>query len=183
MTSIKKGSFPGKRDTEAIEFYIRRHYFAILVPLLILLALGLLLLFGFSYWRDFLEENLSMDANLLFLLLFTATFLLIIHMVYVKCINHFLRVTVITSSRIVDMRCTSVLSRGRDVVELERIQDMRVVQNGILRRLFNFGSIEIHDASGHKIFTFRYVAKPQKYFNTINHIYKKALQRKNVTHV
>lgn len=170
------GSFPGQRDGENIEMYMRKHFIALLVPVLFLILLGTFIGVLFNYWWDHLHTNLSDDANMLFLLLFATGLLFILHTLFIRIINHFLAVVVITDNRIIDMRCTSLLSRERDMVELVRIQDLRVVQVGLFKRLFNFGSIVIHDASGHEIFTFNRIARPHKYFNTINHIYRKALK-------
>lgn len=178
---MQEANFPGKQRKEFVEIYLRRHFWALLVPCLVLgLAAFLLGALGY-YWWGTLRFELSYVQNETLFFLFYILILLIFHLCFVKILNYILAIKIITNSRIINLRATALLRRESEMAELSKIQDFSVIQNGISKRLLNFGTIIMHDASGQKIFSFTKIPKPHKKLNAISHIYKKALTRQGTT--
>lgn len=171
-----QGSFPGQLEDECIEMQMAKHPIALIIPLIIhLLLAATWFLLGYYWWTAF-RGGFNLEVNLFVLAFFYLTVVFLVHMLFVTILNYLLRITIVTNSRIVDLHCTVLLRREREIIELTRIQDFRVEQKGFWKRLLNYGSIVINDASGQEIFRFSKLSYPHKRVNAINHIYQKAMQ-------
>ena len=168
-------SFPGQQEGELIEFFMRKHWVT-LITLFLGSSLGALAIgSAFYIWIARFNHSLNLVDNLLVFGTLSTAFALLHHLFFVKLMNHFLTVTVVTNRRIIDMRCTTLLHRERDTLDLSKIQDMKITQAGIFQRLLDYGDITTHNATGQELFAFHYIPRPQKYFNAINHIHHKSM--------
>lgn len=168
-------AFSGQQEGENVELIIMFHWIIMLPYMSVLLLFFILLIAANIIWWASLIENLG-PTLLIFINSMAVTIL--IHMFFLRLMNYFLRNLLITNYRIVELNATTVLRRDMKNVDFLTMQDIEVSQKGILQRLFNYGNIMVHNATGEQLFCYSFIPRPSRYYNIINHIYRKAQVRK-----
>ncbi|HEC20896.1 MAG TPA: hypothetical protein ENI70_00075 [Candidatus Peregrinibacteria bacterium] len=167
---FRNKGFPGQQEGEVVELHTTLHwvvllpmFIGVLVVIAILILVNLYLLSGYQ------------DSPSLFLVaVFNSTVIILIaHFFFIRLLNYFLRIILITNYRIIDIKSTVFLRRERTMVDFGNIQDIKMSQVGVVARLLNFGQIAVISASGQNVLKFDYVPKTLKFYNIINHIYRK----------
>jgi hypothetical protein len=88
-------------------------------------------------------------------------YLLTAGLVLERFLSWYFNVYIVTDERIVDIDFYSLIYREISDTKIERIQDVTVVQGGVVRALFNFGTVNIQTAGERREFDFEDVPKPQ----------------------
>ncbi|MBI4034952.1 MAG: PH domain-containing protein [Candidatus Chisholmbacteria bacterium] len=88
-------------------------------------------------------------------------YLLTIGLVMENFLSWYFNVYLVTDERIVDIDFYSLIYKEVSDTKLERIQDVTVVQGGVIRALFNFGTVNIQTAGERREFDFEDVPRPQ----------------------
>lgn len=101
-----------------------------------------------------LPENVALVATLMW-------YLLTLGFVIENFLSWYFNVYIVTDERIVDIDFYSLIYKEISDTKLERIQDITVVQGGVVRALFNFGTIYIQTAGEKREFDFEDVPNPQ----------------------
>lgn len=73
----------------------------------------------------------------------------------------YFNVYIVTDERIVDIDFYSLIYKEISDTKIERIQDVTVTQGGVVRALFNFGTVYIQTAGEKREFDFEDVPRPQ----------------------
>ena len=162
--------FPGQRPGEEIKFFMHQHWIILISNIffkfLILIAMVVVAYFFEQNW------DLYSDLQKILLIFLGNIFLLLwIHLFFVKLLNYFMRIIIVTNRRIVILMDTTVLVRNFDSIELFNIQDIMYYQIGYWGRFLNFGNIIIHNSTGQEMFTMECVPHPEKHCNHINYVY------------
>lgn len=134
--------FKGQQRNEKITYFTRKHWITLMnvfiqfvVATPIALGLVLLALASRGETKEFLEA--TKWGLLVGAILFTAWF----HYLFVRFLNYFLDIVIVTSFRIVHLEKSLYIKNNRDVIDLHEIQDMKKIQNGIIRNLLNYGKL------------------------------------------
>lgn len=170
----KKDCFQGQREGEHVECVLIRHWI-VLLPIFLVCLFGA---FGILGVNALIREFIPNDADLLRKLSLTVDFFfitLILHYLFISFLNFFLKLVVITNLRIIDINFTTIFSRSMDALDLHNIQDINMQRRGFWRWVLNFGRIVMHNAAGTELFDFKYLKKPLKNYNIINHVHFKAM--------
>lgn len=134
----RKTVFPGQQSEEEIELMTVFHWI-ILVPffLQIFIIIGI---FVFIYLVTDFFDQMSFETQF-----FVGTIILtlFIHIFCFRLYNHFMKVTIITNFRVIEIRNTVFLHREQDIISMNNIQDFRYEQKGILPRILKFGDLII----------------------------------------
>ena len=80
------------------------------------------------------------------LMLTVMWYLLTAGLVLEKFLSWYFNVYIVTDERIVDIDFYSLIYKEISDTKIERIQDVTVVQGGVIRALFNFGTVNIQTA-------------------------------------
>lgn len=153
--------FPGKQPDETVRAATHRHWifflpdtliFAILtlLPIAILIALSAADLAPF----DYPARNYTVIFTSLW-------YLSIITGYYIRWLDYYLDLAVITNQRVVDIDQHGLFRRNVAELEYEEVQDVTVTKNGILPTLLNFGHVEIQTAGERRNFLFDTIPHPE----------------------
>jgi uncharacterized membrane protein YdbT with pleckstrin-like domain len=133
--------------------------------ILVILWSAASLLFGFSLWFDLLL-GISLAANSVWLIW--------------RSIDWRNDLYVITDDRAIDIEKVPFIREHRREASLDKIQDVRYLQEGFVATRFDFGDVRLETAGGIGEFTFDSVPHPKQVqieiFNRIEQFHRKAAQ-------
>lgn len=171
-----------QKSYEKVIYRLRRHpiTFVPIAALFVVLALVPLFLYGLVVivFPDLLIGPVSYPLLVLLGSLYLLTMYLFF---YVRFLEYYLDVWVVTNDRIVDIEQFGLFSRTVTELDLFRIQDATVEMHGVFPTIFNYGDIHVKTASTNMDIIFRNVPNPnvirehlielskedRKYHNTI----------------
>ena len=164
--------FHGQHKNEKIEICLRKHPITIFrqsgnAIIIIAVLLFLIWLDKKIYSYDFSE--LKKFEKIIELGIFIIT-TIVIHKIFIRFFNYALDRVIITSHRILDPRHTVFLRHDVDTLDLTKVQDIFVRQEGIWRNIFQYGDIIISLSGANQTFTIQDVRRPERYMQIINHI-------------
>ncbi len=81
---------------------------------------------------------------------------------YVRFLDYYLDVWIVTNDRIIDIEQHGLFSRTTTELDLFRIQDVTVEMRGFFSTIFNYGRIHIKTASINTDIIFKNVSEPNK---------------------
>jgi len=147
-------NFETQADNEKIILLLRRHwitnlrwlFFAVLMVLAPILLISVPLL-------SFLPDRFQLIAVLMWYMFTTAY-------VLESFLSWYFNVYIITDERIIDIDFISLIYKEVSDADIEMIQDVTYKQGGIVRTMFNFGTILIQTAAEKPNFEFADVPNP-----------------------
>jgi uncharacterized membrane protein YdbT with pleckstrin-like domain len=175
MSEVIKMMFFAKQAFGENQHIWRKHWWALLKemisPLLVFIILSILwaaasLFLGFNLWFDLLL-GISLAAN-------SAWFIW-------RTIDWRNDLYVVTDDRVIDIEKIPFIREHRREAGLDKIQDVRYLQEGIIATRLDFGNVRLETAGGIGEFTFDSVPHPRQVqieiFNRIERFRKEAGQR------
>ncbi|MEX1113527.1 MAG: PH domain-containing protein, partial [Patescibacteria group bacterium] len=81
---------------------------------------------------------------------------------YIRWLDYYLDVGVVTDKRVVDIDQLGLFRRNVDELDCKVIQDVTVSRHGFLQTIFNFGNLEIQTAGERRNFEFRGIPNPEE---------------------
>ena len=167
--------FKGQQDNETLICFARQHWIVLLRDLIIFLV------FLFSVFVVFIKlpdikvwvAN-SMEGKITFLLSFLLT-TLYFHSFFIKLLNYFLCVEIITDKRLIEHHRTIFFRDVIDAIDMAQIQNIEMNMDGILPNIFKYGRITVYLGASSAVRTFTHVPNVQFHFRCINR-QKNALQ-------
>lgn len=151
--------FPGQQPGEEIELMTVRHWI-VLVPFFFQVTVAVA---GLMWMNISLGPNLRGEISFYTNCVFVST---IVHVIFMKLYNHYLRVIIITNYRVIDIRNTIFFHRERESIPMANIQDFRVKQDGIFPRIFKYGELSIIGANSE----IQYSLKSIPHVNMVQHL-------------
>ncbi|KKR09910.1 MAG: hypothetical protein UT37_C0008G0012 [Parcubacteria group bacterium GW2011_GWA2_39_18] len=108
----------------------------------------LLILLSFSLYLNASQNELIFALAPIFRFLISAS-LIVDWLALITCImlEYFLTSLILTNERVIKIRQNGIFSKSIFVSDIDRIQDIKVEQNGIIAHFYNFGTIRITTAS------------------------------------
>jgi membrane protein YdbS with pleckstrin-like domain len=95
-------------------------------------------------------------------LLASAYFLSVYLLFYVRFIDYYLDLWIVTNDRIIDIEQHGLFTRTVTEIDLFRIQDVTVEIHGVFATLFNYGNVTVQTASSTQHIVFYNVSDPNE---------------------
>lgn len=136
---------------ETVLMTIRRHWFVLLAPSLIIFVLLLLPVIILPLLPFVLPEaDLNLGSLGIFMLSLYLMFLLVF--AFLIWMNYYLDVWIITSERIIDIEQHNLFSRTISEFPMSRVQDVSIDVHGIIETFLKFGDLKVQTAGTHNGF-------------------------------
>ena len=151
--------FPGQRPDEDVLTVTRPHWLTLLPAIAVtgLLAVVPVIVFIAIPAAGFEITGLGRAVATVGA---SAYYLALVTYFFVRWLDFYLDVAIVTSDRIVDIDQHGLFRRTVDELDCKMIQDVSATKHGILQTLFNFGTVEIQTAGERRNFTFAGVPRP-----------------------
>lgn len=160
-----------QKSYEKVLYKIRRHpltFIPIIALFLFLLLVPVVLYFVIaSIFPDLLTGPRSYP---LLVLLASVYFLSMYLLFYVRFIDYYLDLWIITNDRIVDIEQHNLFSRSVTELDLFRIQDVTADMHGFFATVFNYGNVLVKTASSNTHIIFYNVAGPNRIREHLIHL-------------
>lgn len=151
--------FPGQKADEKVMVVARPHWLVLLPTILVSLVLAavpiivLIAIPAANFEITGLGEAITT-------VLVSVFYLMLLTWFFIRWLDFYLDVAIVTSDRIVDIDQNGLFKRAIDELDSKMIQDVTASKHGILQTLFNFGDVEIQTAGERRNFTFTGVPNP-----------------------
>ncbi len=109
-----------------------------------------------------MEVNIPGNNTALFSGVYSLILLIAWMMFFSVWTNYYLDVLVITDRRIIDIKQNGFFRREVSTLSIDKVQDITITINGIIRTVLNFGSIQIQSAGTDEEFIIRDMPDPNK---------------------
>lgn len=140
--SNKDRNFRGQAPNEHVLAFCRRHWTAVL-PQMAMYALLLALTIVFVVNYEFMQNVFSVGLYQMLLLFVGALMIYNVHHFFLRLIEHYLSVVIITDLRVISINKSIFFVNEREHVDLVNIQDVHKSQSGFMQNLLNFGDLHI----------------------------------------
>lgn len=157
------GELIQQKSYEKIIYRIRRHpitFIPIVASFLVLLLVPVALYYVVA--GIFPQLLTGARAYPLMVLLASAYMLTMYLLFYVRFLDYYLDLWIVTNDRIVDIEQHNLFSRSVTELDLFRIQDVTVEIHGIFATVFNYGNVLVKTASSNTHIVFYNVSMPNK---------------------
>jgi hypothetical protein len=143
MKNGKSFHFRGQMQNEEVIEFIRRHWM-VLLPAVIPFILYMTALIVFvAYSSQFTLPSLEEPFFQFLVILATIGTTLMVHRFFLKLIEHFMKIVIISSFRVVEINKTLFLHDDKQSTVLKRMQDIQKQQKGIVKSILGVGDIVI----------------------------------------
>lgn len=157
------GELIKQKSYETVVYRIRRHpltFIPIVALFLLLLLVPIAVYFLFaSLFPAVLSGPRTYPLIVLLMSAYTLTMYLLF---YVRFLDYYLDLWIVTNDRIVDIEQHNLFSRSVTELDLFRIQDVTVETHGIFATLFKYGDVMVKTASSNSHIVFFAVPEPNK---------------------
>ena len=158
--------FRGQQPGEQVVCFFRKHWISMLPHLLFLAVFAVLtIIYFFNLHR--LHEAMPLALFKIIFLLTAFVSLSFVHYFFLKIIQHFFHVVIITNSRIIAMSKSLFVNDDKEAFDLRMIQEIHKHQNGFLSNLFQYGDLSITLTQSSAILRLTCVPNPEHCFRLI----------------
>ena len=152
----RKLHFETQDKKEQILMLLRRHLITN-VPWILIVLIGLIvpvLVSLLPFW-EILPGRFQLVGVVVW-------YLLVVGYVFERFLTWYFNVFIVTDERIIDIDFYSLIYKEFSVAKIDQIQDVTFTQGGVVRALFNFGTIFIQTAAEKREFDLKDVPQPRK---------------------
>jgi hypothetical protein len=152
--------FPGQHEGEEIVIFTRRHWIQLVVAIFSVVALvaayfaALIIIFAIS------DLQLRGTGGLVISTLTAIVLLMAWLFLYIKFIDYYLDVWILTSERIVQIKQRSLFNRQITELDLSAVQDVQSKVKGVVSTFLGYGTIFVQTAGTTELFEFKYIPHP-----------------------
>lgn len=173
--SNQDSNFRGQHANEEVLCFTRKHGIVIL-PQVVGVFLVPLMIAGLLFLKNSLALTGGPDAFMQILgFIAVIGFTYFIHRIYVSIFGYYLKITIVTNQRIIELDKTLILRDSRDAVDLLQVQDTVMEQNGFFHTVLNYGDITISMPAVNVEKRLKCLPNPDYYFRKINASRRQAL--------
>ncbi len=152
--------FPGQRPDEKIIIFTRRHWVVLFNSLMATLALvgayfvALFVVIRFAglSWEGVVGDILTAVTGIAMLISWLY--------LYIKFVDYYLDVWILTTERIVEIKQRSLFNRQVAELDLSTVQDVSSKVRGIFGTFLNYGTIFVQTAGTTELFQFNKLPRP-----------------------
>jgi hypothetical protein len=176
MKFQKDFHFRGQMKNEEVIEFFRRHWIVILPQLLPFAVYMSAVVVFLAFLPKFTLPPLTEPFFQLLVILGIIGTGFLIHHFFLKMIEYFMRIVVITNYRIIDVNKTLFLHDDKQSIVMKRMQDLQKQQKGIVYSILNVGElIVIISFSEPKVI--RNVPAPDYHYRLLNQIRSEIFER------
>ncbi len=161
-------NFNGQQKNETVLCFSRKHWI-VLLPHFIMFVIFLILVISFVAVSGEVigpTTNPVLYRSFALILIAAATYYL--HRFFIRLLNYYLQIIIITNFRVIQLDRTLFFQRNMDSIDLSQIQDIIFERHGILKTILNYGEIVITLSSAYASKTIHYMPNPEYHFRKIN---------------
>ncbi len=162
---------------EHIVAIIRKHWFSIIIELVMMGFVALLPVFAYPFLKPFLFADITTQAFYVLLYLYFVYVLAIWIIAFISWTDYYLDMWIVTNKRIVDIEQKSLFYREISSLRLERIQDVKVQVQGFLDTFLKMGTIYVQTAGVEQEFKIPFAADPIEVKEVIMKAYTEASEK------
>lgn len=162
-----KNRIENPRPGEYIILYIQRHWIVWAWAILRFLFLATLPILFISLVTIQDVINWQSFSGLVIILGSSVYYLFIWLLLFNKLLDHFLDIWIVTNERVINIEQINLFRRNVAEKQLDKMQDITIVQKGILQTFFNYGDIYIQTAGHVERFIFKQVPNPKNITSSI----------------
>lgn len=154
--------FVKKKQGEHVIFTLRRHWITFLSTIIVFIILGTIP-FGVAYGAKLLFPEMiwSESAAYPVIVLITSLYCLFaLLFFYIRFIDYYLDLWVVTNERIIDIAQNGLFSRTITELELGRIQDATTDVRGVIPTFLHYGELNVTTASSTNTIIFHQIPNP-----------------------
>lgn len=169
--------FKGQQSNETMICFFRHHWICLIREISYFIIFLLIIIFTLSKIET-IKEILRGERELK--LLFITGFLLgtiYLHRFFIKMMNHFLNIRIITNLRIIDHQKTLFFRDTMDAIDMIQIQNIERIGEGLLPNVLKYGDIKIYLNASSAVHTLAYVPNDKFHFRCITR-QKESLQQR-----
>lgn len=135
--------FKGQQNNEELICFFRRHWTSLVTTLSLFIAFVGLILGVFIVFIISVEFREAFPAyKVVFLIVFILS-TIYLHRFFLRLVNHFCHVFIVTNNRIVEVNKTVYLHSTQDAIDLRLIEDVSKRQLGLMKNILNYGEVII----------------------------------------
>jgi hypothetical protein len=169
--------FKGQHENEEFICFFRPHWIVLLKEFLyfiIFVIVATLSIININLLKTIIQNNAEFQAFFIMGFLLGTIF---IHRFFLKLLNHFVDIGIITDMRIIDHKKTLFLRDTMDAIDMLNVQDIEQRGEGLLPNFLGYGDINIYLAASASVKVFHYVPNAKFHFRCISR--QKELRRMN----
>ncbi len=153
--------FPGQRPNGEIVIFTRRHWIQILGSIFAVLFLVAAYLAAIFIILQVAPIDFTSGIARLVLVTVSGVLLLMAWLyLYIRFIDYYLDIWILTSERIVQIKQRSLFNRQITELDLSTIEDVQSKTKGMLATFLGYGTIFVQTAGTTELLEFNYIPKP-----------------------
>lgn len=150
--------FPGQKQSEIIEFVVRKHWIVYVKKIVYMVLL--MLLPGTIYFFLVFDTNINANTKNILTLFLLLYFLFLFMMTFIRWIEDDLDLIIVTNERLISIDQISFIHRSISETEMSEIQDVKHEAKGILSNVMGFGTLEVQTAAEKMAFCMDHIPEP-----------------------
>lgn len=161
--------FKGQQAQEEVICFFRQHWIVLMLPIVsftLTIFVVSTVVIAITFNSKFFIENSFLYKLVFFSMFLGMTFYS--HHFFLRIINYFLNIVIITNQRLVDIKKTIYLHHDLDAIDLSQVQDVIKTQDGLIKNLLRYGNLKVTLAATATTKTLSYVPKADFHFRVIN---------------
>lgn len=157
-------AFKDVRHNERVLLIVRRHWFILLRDVVGVLLLFLIPFFILPAFFSAFFTNVGASVSGGIGLFFSSLWALVMwNLLFVRWTDYYYDIWVITDQRIIDVNQNGLFHRDvATLIDLNHIQDIKVVLSGIIGNILSFGAIQVQTAGTRDEFVMEDIANPAR---------------------
>lgn len=162
--------FKGQQSNETLICFVRHHWMYLLKEIMYFLILFLvvaLTLANIETIKELLRGN--RELKMLFLTGF-CILTIFIHRFFIKILNYFVNIGIITDKRFIDHQKTIFFKDTMDSIDMRQIQNIESISNGILPNLLGYGDIKIFLSASSAVKTYSCIPNIKFHYRCLNRL-------------
>mgnify|MGYP001578027641 CR=1 FL=1 len=178
-------NFTGQQSNEEIVLCNRKHPIVLFSPTIGFLAITIIFVLALIGLNEIgsasnsIFESGSLLNRILLLFLF-AGYTYSFHRFFNIIFNYYLQVTILTSFRVILVKKTIFFSNNKDTVDLHKIQDLKISQDGFFSTLLDYGTLTLELSAIHETKVVSYLPRPDEWFRIINSAKRDYIEKRTV---
>jgi len=163
--------FRGQHRHEHVDLFFHKHWITLFkISINSVIFIGVFLFLIWIHLKIHSVDSTSNIVNISVDILLILMLMVFVHKLFLRLFNYELDIVIATNFRILDPKRTVFLHWDVDTIDLTKIQDIAVRQEGFWQNLLQYGDLIITLSGSNKGFVIDHVSKPELCMQKINHI-------------
>lgn len=174
--------FESQNENEKIVFLLRKHWFVLALPVLVVVATYLICFFAVTILPFVMPDLIKGFSYNLFVLGVSFALIASTTAFFSALLLYYLNVIIITNEHLVQITQERFFHRHVAQMEMIKIQDVSSKQSGLFASIFNFGTVDIQTAGELPNFLFVNIPNPGEVAKEIMEIKLKYSRKQHSGH-